>query len=97
MKTLLVFILGVGVGYWIKAMRGGESKGPNAKQEVLKEERLGKVVEWVRERGEVSNDEVRAFLGVSDSSVTAYMDELERRRQVEQVGKTGQAVKYRLK
>jgi len=62
---------------------------------VKKNERKERIVDLLRERGLLSNTELRAELGVSERSVVRYLDELEREGRAEQVGKTGQAVTYR--
>ncbi len=45
----------------------------------------------------LSNAEIRKALGVSSRTAVRYLDELEREGKVEQVGKAGHAVTYRLK
>ena|SRR4030042_3852878 len=46
---------------------------------------------------ELSNSEIREALGVSSRTAVRYLDELEEESKIEQVGKTGNAVTYRLK
>lgn len=46
---------------------------------------------------EFSNAEIRKALGVSSRTAVRYLDELERDGKIEQVGKVGHAVTYRLK
>ena len=48
-------------------------------------------------KGEASNAELRSHLGVSERTVVRYLDELEKEGKVEQVGRVGHAVTYRLK
>ncbi|MEX2008393.1 MAG: HTH domain-containing protein [Candidatus Spechtbacterales bacterium] len=48
-------------------------------------------------KGVLSNAEIRSALGVSGRTVVRYMDELEAEGKVEQVGKVGHAVTYRLR
>lgn len=45
----------------------------------------------------VSNNNIEKFLGVSDATATRYLNELEQDGKIEQLGKTGRGVKYRLK
>lgn len=59
--------------------------------------RKEKVLELLRERGELSNSDIREVLEVSERSVVRYMNELEKEGRVEQVGDTGRGVTYRLK
>ncbi|MDP3999090.1 MAG: HTH domain-containing protein [bacterium] len=46
---------------------------------------------------ELSNAEIRKALGVSSRTAVRYLDELEKEGKVEQVGKIGHSVTYRLK
>lgn len=62
-----------------------------------KRENKEKIPELLRERGPLSNFDIREALGVSDRSIIRYMDELEREGKVEQVGTTGRSVTYRPK
>ena len=62
-----------------------------------KEERKGRILELLEERGELTNEEAREALGVSARTIIRYMDELEKKGTVEQVGDTGRGVRYRLK
>jgi len=48
-------------------------------------------------KGEWGNAEIRQALGVSSRTAVRYLDELEREGKVEQAGKIGRAVTYRLK
>jgi len=61
-----------------------------------KRENKNKILELLKEKGEMSNSEIRETLGVSRNTVGRYMDELEREGKVEQVGVVGQNVCYRL-
>src|SRR3989338_6042733 len=45
----------------------------------------------------LSNSEIRKALGVSSRTAVRYLDELETEGKVEQVGRVGHAVTYRLK
>ena len=62
-----------------------------------KEARKQKALAMIQERDEVSNSEIRKALGVSSRTAVRYLDELEKERKVEQVGKIGHGVIYRLK
>lgn len=61
-----------------------------------KETRKQKALAFIQEKGEAGNEEIRQALGVSSRTVVRYLDELERDGKVEQVGKVGHAVTYRL-
>jgi len=62
-----------------------------------KEERKQKALAMLQEKGDLSNSEIRKALGVSSRTAVRYLDELEREGKLEQVGKIGHAVTYRLK
>ncbi|MBI2676918.1 MAG: HTH domain-containing protein [Candidatus Yanofskybacteria bacterium] len=62
-----------------------------------KEGRKEKALAMFAEKPELSNAEIRAALGVSSRTAVRYLDELEKEGKVEQVGKVGHAVTYRLK
>lgn len=66
-------------------------------QDAKKRENKEIISALLKEKGEMSNSDIRKALGVSDRSVIRYMDELEREGKVEQVGDIGRGVTYRLK
>jgi len=67
------------------------------RQSLKKKKNKQKIIELLKKRGEISNEEIRKETGVLRSTVVNYMDELEKDGKVEQIGKTGQEVVYRLK
>ena len=54
------------------------------------------LLKHLRSRGKITNDEVEALLGVSDSTVTVYFDELEEEGKIVQKGESGRGVYYEL-
>ena len=62
-----------------------------------KEARKQKALAMFDDKSELSNAEIRKALGVSSRTAVRYLDELEREGKIEQVGKIGHAVTYRLK
>ena len=62
-----------------------------------KEECKQKALAMFAGKPELSNAEIREALGVSSRTAVRYLDELERECKLEQVGKIGHAVTYRLK
>ena len=66
-------------------------------QTVRKSANKQKALEFIKLSGEAGNEQIRAHLGVSARTTVRYMDELEREEKVEQVGKIGHLVIYRLK
>ncbi len=69
----------------------------NKKREEGKEEDKKKILEFLREKGRVSNNDIEKLVSVSDATVTRYMEELEKEGLVLQVGKMGVSVYYELK
>ena len=62
-----------------------------------KEARKQKALTMLEGQAELSNAEIRRALGVSSRTAVRYLEELEREGKVEQVGKIGHAVTYRLR
>ena len=62
-----------------------------------KETRKQKALAMFTDKLELSNFEIRKALGVSSRTAVRYMDELEKEGRVEQVGKIGHTVTYRVK
>jgi len=113
MAGILIFILGILVGgaavLYFYARREAAQHGTGTAEEVVgicksaietasqKEARKDKVLTMLREKTELSNTDIRKALGVSSRTAVRYMDELEKEGKVEQIGKIGYAVTYRLK
>lgn len=66
-------------------------------QNVRKNANKEKALAFIREKKEVSNEEIREHLLMSPRSVVRYLDALEREDKVQQVGDIGSGVTYRLK
>jgi len=64
---------------------------------IRKKANIKKIIQLFSQKGEISNHDIRKFLRVSSRTVVRYMDELEKRGKVEQIGKIGHYVTYRLK
>jgi len=62
-----------------------------------KEEKKRQIVEYLKTNGKISNDEAEKLIGISDSTATRYLQELEDEGLVSQQGQTGHAVFYTLK
>lgn len=95
--------VGGGVGFWLGKMSkktvGGLSniEKVNQKRKEEVEKTKGEILEMLAEKNEITNDEVEKALGVSDATATNYLQELENEGKLEQVGKEGRFVHYRLK
>ncbi len=55
-----------------------------------------KILELVKAREKISNNDVVKLLEVSSSTVVRYLDELEKEGKIKQIGKTGKKVYYTL-
>ena len=91
---IVTFIIGVGVGVFLVGRNIPFSVSNESKKKVDNKE---KILEFFRENEKVVNNDIEKILGVSDSTATRYLDELEKENKVVQIGKTGQSVYYVLK
>jgi Fic family protein len=101
MQTFILIIIGiVGVLLGFILGRAGAhrhlSSFVNTERYPLKERRKGMLLKHLKDRGELTNSEAQELLGVSDSTITLYFDELEEEGSVIQVGETGRGVYYTL-
>lgn len=100
MSTFLIFLLGivVGVSGYKLAEKGKLGwLGYHASRARKKAERKELILGFVREKGKITNDEAQKLLGVSDSTATEYLNELEKENALKQVGDTGRSVYYTLR
>jgi predicted HTH transcriptional regulator len=106
----IIILLAATVGVLaVYARREAKKHGTNTKEEFVgicksavetasqKEARKQKLLAFLKEKKELSNSDIRKALGVSSRTTVRYLDELEKEGKVEQVGKVGHAVTYRLK
>lgn len=63
---------------------------------VRREKRLQKILDYLNQKGRITNAQARKILRVSEATATRYLDILERRSKIKQVGKTGKGVTYEL-
>ena len=62
-----------------------------------KKTRKEKVIEFARDRRNITNDDVQNLLKVSDATATRYLEEMEKDGIIQQKGKTGKGVYYTVK
>jgi len=74
---------------------GGGINELNQKRGEAKEVHLSQVMELVREKGDVRNDDVEKILEVSNTTAQRYLDELEEKGHLEQIGHIGRGVYYK--
>lgn len=106
MKIITVVIIAIAiiilvVYYELRLKRAKKEKTSLGKaREVLKaraEERKRRILEEVKERGRVTNNQVQKLLGVSDATATNYLDSLEKEGLIEQVGGAKRDTYYKIK
>ncbi|MDP3763007.1 MAG: HTH domain-containing protein [bacterium] len=101
MTQTILIIIGVAIAVILLARKPREQIAgicaAALDQTVRKNANMEKALAFIREKGSVSNEEIRERLGVSSRTAVRYLDELEKEGKVEQVGKVGHAVTYRLK
>lgn len=56
-----------------------------------------RILKELQDKDKITNNDVEKLLKVSDATATNYLQELENENKIEQVGKTGRSVFYRLK
>lgn len=59
-----------------------------------KEKNKETILNLLEREGKITNDQIEKVLGVSDTSVGRYLDELESEGKIKQVGETGRGVYY---
>lgn len=112
MNTLILIIIGlvaVGLGYWLgkknhSPLQANDCVGGEVKKSALiqkqaeeKEKNLEAILGLMKSGNQpITNNQVEQALGIPESTVTRYFDELEKKGKVKQVGVTGQAVFYEL-
>lgn len=74
-----------------------EKERAASEQAVRHRENIAKVLNMAQISHRITNDDVEKTLGVSDSTATRYLQELEDRGKIEQVGKEGRYVFYQAK
>ena len=89
---IIVAIAGIALGMYLGKRNGGLISVQSRK----KSENKKKILESLKEKGRVVNNDVEKLLGVSDATATRYLDELEKEGKVRQIGTTGHAVYYLL-
>ena len=107
MNYLLLILVGLaGVALGMYLARRGQGAGtlidkpldyPRDKQTERKVENKEKILQFLREHGQIQNNDVEKLVGVSNASAERYLDELEKEGKLTQHGVIGQGVFYTLK
>ena len=59
-----------------------------------KQENQEKIKDYIQDKDKFTNDDLQAFLKVSDTTIGRYLEELEKAKVIKQIGKTGHSVYY---
>ena len=98
LSILVYFSIGVVVGYWAwlsLGMAENKMKREGEASEGLHREEL--ILKFIENKREVKNHDIQKLLGVADSTATKYLQKLEDKGLVEQIGDAGRSVYYKLK
>jgi len=95
MNPYIILIIGIIIGFAL-AWFLKKPKPQMSEEEKNKQKRNQKIVEYIREQGEASNDDIQELLGIADSTATKYLQQLEDEGTIKQIGKEGRSVKYHL-
>lgn len=93
-------IIGLVVGFAAGYLVASQAKGESAKEKVIyksegeaeKQANLAKIEQYIADKDRFTNDDLQNLLGVSDTTVGRYLDELEAAGTITQVGETGKFV-----
>ncbi|MFA7309561.1 MAG: FaeA/PapI family transcriptional regulator [Candidatus Paceibacterota bacterium] len=69
----------------------------NPAQVEAKRKHFDEILAYARGKESVTNNDIEKLLGVSDATAERYLNELEQKGKLKQVGKTGKSVSYILK
>ncbi|OGZ63845.1 MAG: hypothetical protein A3A98_00975 [Candidatus Staskawiczbacteria bacterium RIFCSPLOWO2_01_FULL_40_39] len=108
MNSFIIFVVGLVIGAIVVFLvfRNFRNDKTNEKNTLdllnqnkakIVEENEKKILDLIAQKGEVSNDDVQKLLSISDAGATKYMQRLESKGKVVQVGSEGHAVRYKLK
>ena len=101
MHPIIYIIIGIIIGFVIgRRFEGKKAEGIgkiSQERTSAKQENKDKIVVYLKEHGKARNNDLERLLGVSDTTTTRYLDELEEEGLVEQIGATGRGVEYRIK
>ena len=89
MGAVALFLVADFLWHQIKVKNKGLQKVRERKYENKK-----KILKFLANKEKITNDDVRELLAVSDTTAFRYLEELENKGKIKQVGKTGRSVFY---
>lgn len=98
--SVVILILAIAVIVLVVLLRRARVaalSSPNAAEIEAKQEHLDRALAYIREQGEVANDDIERLLGVSDATASRYLSQLKSQGRLIQIGTTGKSVRYRAK
>lgn len=91
-------ILGLVIGYFLwrkKTTTSNIETGIMTERIEEKQENMTKLKEFISQKTDrITNDEVQAFLKISDATAERYLNEIEKEGLIKQMGKTGKYTYY---
>ncbi len=93
---IFVLIIAMIVLYYRTRSQGDIRQKADEKIQEGQEEKKERILDFLEEKNEIRNNDVEELLGVSDVTATRYLDELENEGKIEQIGKEGRSVYYKL-
>ncbi len=82
------------VWYLSKRKEEGGLEKYNEEVQAKKKEAQSKIMALFGSKDKICNSDVQKLLGISQSSATRYLDDLEAEGKIKQIGKIGQSVFY---
>lgn len=90
-------LIGGVVGYTIgrqENLLSASTSGVMNQDQASKLQNLKKIEAFIADKGKFTNDDLESLLGVSNTTVGRYLEELEQAGKIKQVGETGRSVYY---
>lgn len=60
------------------------------------EKNLAKALEFIVDKKKITNDELQSYLNISNATAARYLEELEKRGRLKQIGETGKYTYYQV-
>ena len=99
-SSIIGAIVGISVGSavtWRLCARKKKAENPEAAQKKQNIKKLKQYIKHdpdIRQTGKITNNDVERILGVSNATAWRYLEEMEKKGKIKQVGKTGKHTYY---